>query len=222
MRSRKGSSPPGGGAPPAPTARPTRRAGPARRRREVDLSVDLGRGLVLRNPILVASGTFGYGIEYGDVVEVQRLGAICCKGTTLKPRIGNPTPRVTETPGGMLNSIGLQNPGVDAVVEKYAPRWAGWRVPVLVNVAGESVEDYVEVARRLDGVPGVAGIELNISCPNVGQGRPPVRARRRGGGRGHGGGPARDRPAAAGQAVAERGRRPADREGRSRRPAPTR
>ena len=87
---------------------------------DIDLSVDLGRGLVLPNPILVASGTFGYGVEYGDVVDVQRLGAICCKGTTLKPRIGNPTPRVTETPGGMLNSIGLQNPGVDAVVEKYA------------------------------------------------------------------------------------------------------
>jgi dihydroorotate dehydrogenase (NAD+) catalytic subunit len=137
---------------------------------DVDLSVDLGRGLVLPNPILVASGTFGYGVEYGEVVEVDRLGGICCKGTTLKARIGNPTPRVTETPGGMLNSIGLQNPGVDAVIEKYAATWATWRAPVLVNVAGESVHDYVEVARRLDGVPGVAGIELNISCPNVGRG----------------------------------------------------
>jgi dihydroorotate dehydrogenase (NAD+) catalytic subunit len=137
---------------------------------DVDLSVDLGRGLVLANPILVASGTFGYGIEYGDVVEVDRLGAICCKGTTLKPRIGNITPRVTETPGGMLNSIGLQNPGVDAVVEKYAATWTGWKTAVIVNVAGESVADYVEVVRRLDGVPGVAGIELNISCPNVGRG----------------------------------------------------
>src|SRR5436190_5590922 len=136
----------------------------------VDLSVDLGRGLVLQNPILVASGTFGYGIEYGDVVEVDRLGAICCKGTTLKPRVGNVTPRVTETPGGMLNSIGLQNPGVDAVIEKYAKTWTGWKTPVIVNVAGESVGDYVEVVRRLDGVPGIAGIELNISCPNVGRG----------------------------------------------------
>ena len=136
----------------------------------VDLSVDLGRGLVLENPILVASGTFGYGTEYADVVEVQRLGAICCKGTTLRPRIGNPTPRVTETPGGMLNSIGLQNPGVDAVIAKYAGTWSGWKVPVIVNVAGESIADYSEVARRLDGVPGVAGIELNISCPNVGAG----------------------------------------------------
>ena len=136
----------------------------------VDLSVDLGRGLRLQNPILVASGTFGYGVEYGDVVEVQRLGAICCKGTTLRPRVGNPTPRVTETPGGMLNSIGLQNPGVDAVIAKYAATWSGWRVPVIVNVAGESIADFTEVARRLDGVPGIAGIELNISCPNVGKG----------------------------------------------------
>ena len=136
----------------------------------VELAVALGRGLVLSNPILVASGTFGYGIEYGDVIDVQRLGAICCKGTTLRPRLGNPTPRVTETPGGMLNSIGLQNPGVNAVVDKYASTWAAWRVPVIVNVAGESIADYVEVARRLDGVPGVAGIELNISCPNVGAG----------------------------------------------------
>jgi len=136
----------------------------------VDLSVHLGRALVLENPVMVASGTFGYGVEYGDVVDVDRLGAICCKGTTLRPRQGNRPPRVTETPGGMLNSIGLQNPGVDAVIERYAALWAGWRVPVLVNVAGESIEDYVEVVRRLDGVPGIAGVELNISCPNVGKG----------------------------------------------------
>jgi dihydroorotate dehydrogenase (NAD+) catalytic subunit len=170
---------PGGAAPalpplPArPSATPRIQAVPEASRPptvEVDLSVDLGRGLVLPNPIAVASGTFGYGIEYGDVVDVDRLGAIFCKGTTLKPRIGNITPRVTETPGGMLNSIGLQNPGVDAVIEKYAETWVGWKTPVIVNVAGESVADYVEVVRRLDGVPGVAGIELNISCPNVGRG----------------------------------------------------
>ena len=140
----------------------------------VDLSVDLAPGrpgrLVLANPVMVASGTFGYGVEYGEVVDVQRLGAICCKGTTLKARIGNRPPRVTETPAGMLNSIGLQNPGVDAVVERYAATWAGWAVPVIVNVAGESIEDYVGVVHRLDAVPGVAGIELNISCPNVGKG----------------------------------------------------
>ncbi len=157
----------------APVAAPTPVAGIEARAAGVDLSVDLAPdhgGLVLKNPILVASGTFGYGIEYGDVVDVDRLGAICCKGTTLKPRTGNVTPRVTETPGGMLNSIGLQNPGVDAVIEKYAPLWREWKTPVIVNVAGESIADYVEVVRRLDGVPGVAGIELNISCPNVGKG----------------------------------------------------
>ena len=155
----------------APASGPSRTPTSARLALEsVDLTVDLGRGLVLPNPVLVASGTFGYGIEYGDVVDVDRLGGICCKGTTLKARIGNPTPRVTETPAGMLNSIGLQNPGVDAVIEKYAGEWTTWKAPVLVNVAGESVHDYVEVARRLDGVPGVAGIELNISCPNVGAG----------------------------------------------------
>lgn len=158
-------------APGSTVARPASSAGIADDgRASVDLAVDIGRGLILPNPILVASGTFGYGTEYSEVVDVDRLGGICCKGTTLRPRIGNPTPRVTETPGGMLNSIGLQNPGVDAVVERYAGTWAGWRVPVIVNVAGESVGDYVEVVRRLEGVPGIAGIELNISCPNVGKG----------------------------------------------------
>ena len=147
---------------------------PALRAADVDLSIDLAPerpgALALRNPILVASGTFGYGIEYSEVVEVERLGAICCKGTTLRPRFGNEPPRVTETPAGMLNSIGLQNPGVDAVIDKYSALWATWAVPVIVNVAGESIEDYVAVVRKLDGVPGVAGIELNISCPNVGKG----------------------------------------------------
>jgi dihydroorotate dehydrogenase (NAD+) catalytic subunit len=150
--------------------RPTLAQREALDRIDVSVAVAPDRGLVLPNPILVASGTFGYGIEYGEVVDVQRLGGICCKGTTLRPRIGNPPPRVTETPGGMLNSIGLQNPGVAAVLEKYGPVWQGWQVPVIVNVAGESIDDYVEVARRIDGVPGVAGIELNISCPNVGKG----------------------------------------------------
>jgi dihydroorotate dehydrogenase (NAD+) catalytic subunit len=162
---------PGTGTPPGSTTRPAALP-PAVPTRSVavDLSVDLGRGLVLRNPILVASGTFGYGVEYAEVVDVDRLGAICCKGTTLRPRQGNRPPRVTETPAGMLNSIGLQNPGVDAVLERYASQWAAWQVPVIVNVAGESIEDYVEVVRKLDLVPGIAGVELNISCPNVGKG----------------------------------------------------
>jgi dihydroorotate dehydrogenase (NAD+) catalytic subunit len=137
---------------------------------EVDLTVDLGRGLVLDNPILVAAGTFGYGVEYADIVEVDRLGAICTRGTTIRPRPGNPSPRMAPTPGGLLNSVGLHDPGVDAVVDRYAATWAGWRVPVIVNVAAGSVGDYVEVVRRLEGVPGIAGIELNLSCPDVARG----------------------------------------------------
>ncbi len=205
---------PGGRPRVARSRQPT--SGEERTDRDIDLTVDLAPGhggLVLANPILVASGTFGYGIEYGDVVDVERLGAICCKGTTLKPRVGNITPRVTETPGGMLNSIGLQNPGVDAVIEKYAPLWQGWQMPVIVNVAGESIADYVEVVRRLDGVPGVAGIELNISCPNVGKGGLQFAIERAGRRCRHRRGPAGDRPAAPRQALAERRRRPSHRPG---------
>lgn len=137
----------------------------------VDLAVDLApghkRGLRLRNPVLVASGTFGYGTEYQKLVDIQRLGAICSKGITLYPREGNLTPRIAETPSGMLNAIGLQNIGVERVVAEMAPIWARWEVPVIVNIAGESIEEYARLAERLDGVPGVAGLELNISCPNV-------------------------------------------------------
>jgi dihydroorotate dehydrogenase (NAD+) catalytic subunit len=139
-----------------------------------DLSVNLAphnpSGLVLRNPVAAAAGTFGYGTEYARIVAIQRLGAIFSKGTTLRPQRGAPPPRLAETPGGMLNAIGLQNPGVRAVVREKAPMWARWQVPVVVNVAGETVDEYVAVARMLDGVPGVAGIELNISCPNVAAG----------------------------------------------------
>jgi dihydroorotate dehydrogenase (NAD+) catalytic subunit len=116
---------------------------------------------------MTASGTFGYGIEYAKVVDVEGLGAIVCKATTLDPREGNPQPRLAETAAGMLNSIGLQNVGVKAVIAEKAPQWARWRVPVIVNIAGESVAEFVKLAELLDGVPGVAGLELNISCPNV-------------------------------------------------------
>jgi dihydroorotate dehydrogenase (NAD+) catalytic subunit len=135
----------------------------------LDLTVDLGRGLRLRSPVLVASGTFGYGF---DAPQVDRtvLGGIVTKGTTLRQREGNAPNRIAETPSGMLNAIGLQNPGVDHVARVYAPVWASWDVPVIVNVAGDSVDEYVAVARRLDGVPGIAGLELNISCPNVANG----------------------------------------------------
>jgi len=137
----------------------------------VNLAVQLApthpRGLWLKNPVMNASGTFGYGTEYSSLLDIQRLGAIVCKATTLEPREGNPQPRLRETPCGLLNSIGLQNIGVEALIEQKAPLWASWKVPVLVNVAGETVEDYARLASRLDGVPGVSGLEVNISCPNV-------------------------------------------------------
>ncbi len=134
---------------------------------QVDLSPRRPRELRLRNPVMVASGCVSYGLEYAAFLDIQRLGAIVCKGTTLRPRAGNPPPRLAETPAGLLNSIGLQNPGVEAVIAEYAPIWAGWEVPVLVNIAGETVGEYGELARRLDEVDGVAGLEVNISCPNV-------------------------------------------------------
>jgi dihydroorotate dehydrogenase (NAD+) catalytic subunit len=141
---------------------------------KLDLCVQLAphnrRGLLLTNPVMTASGTFGYGEEMGPVCEIQRLGAIICKGTTLAPREGNKQPRLAEIPGGMLNAIGLQNVGVDALIREKAPLWSKWNVPVVVNIAGESPEEYAEVARRLDNVPGINGIEVNISCPNVASG----------------------------------------------------
>jgi dihydroorotate dehydrogenase (NAD+) catalytic subunit len=137
----------------------------------VNLSVQLApnnpRGLLLKNPVMTASGTFGYGTEYSDFVDIEKLGAVVCKGTTLESREGNPQPRLAETPSGLLNSIGLQNIGVEALIKEKAPMWATWQVPVIVNIAGESIDDYARLAARLDGVAGVSGLEVNISCPNV-------------------------------------------------------
>jgi len=116
---------------------------------------------------MTASGTFGYGTEYSHMFDIQKLGAIVCKGTTLEPRDGNPQPRLAEVACGLLNSIGLQNIGVDALIRERAPIWAGWRVPVIVNIAGETIDDYARLASRLDGVAGISGIEVNISCPNI-------------------------------------------------------
>jgi len=118
---------------------------------------------------MVASGTFGYGFD-AQLVDRSALGAIVSKGTTPRPREGNAPTRIGETPSGMLNAIGLQNPGVEHVAREFAPLWATWEVPVIVNVAGDAIEDYVAVARRLDGIAGIAGLELNISCPNVANG----------------------------------------------------
>jgi dihydroorotate dehydrogenase (NAD+) catalytic subunit len=116
---------------------------------------------------MTASGTFGYGTEYSHLFDIQKLGAIVCKGTTLEPRDGNPQPRLVETASGVLNSIGLENIGVDALIKEKAPIWAGWQVPVIVNIAGETVDDYSRLAGKLDGVAGISGLEVNISCPNV-------------------------------------------------------
>ena len=133
----------------------------------VDLAVDAARGLRLRNPVLTASGTFGQGIEYAELIDVARLGAIVNKGTTPNMRPGNPQYRIAETPSGILNSIGLENPGAVEVARKYGVQWAALGVPVIVNVAGYSVEDYVYVVSEMAGTPGVVAYELNVSCPNV-------------------------------------------------------
>ena len=136
-----------------------------------DLSIQLApnnkKGLLLSNPVMTASGTFGYGDEYSQLFDIQQLGAIVCKGTFLNPREGNPQPRLVETASGVINSIGLQGMGVKALIEEKAPVWAKWKVPVIVNIAGDTVEEYWKVAQALEDVPGVSGIEVNISCPNV-------------------------------------------------------
>ena len=139
----------------------------------VNLSVELpGRkgSLLLANPIMTASGTFSFGLDEEHCFDVERLGAVVTKTVTLRPRAGSPQPRTAETPAGMLNAIGLQNPGVDAVVRRLAPRWERWRVPVVVSILGAAVDEYGELAARLDGVPGVSGIEVNISSPNARRG----------------------------------------------------
>jgi dihydroorotate dehydrogenase (NAD+) catalytic subunit len=129
------------------------------------LEVQLGR-LALSNPLLAASGTFGYGEEMEAFVDPGVYGGIVGKSISLKPRDGNPLPRVAETASGMLNSIGLQNPGIDAFVGTYLPRMRKYNTAVIVNIVGDTVEEYVEMASRLEGEPGADGIELNISCPN--------------------------------------------------------
>ena len=136
----------------------------------VDLAPGAKRSLVLPNPVMVASGTFGYGVEFAKVFDIQRLGAIVTKTTTLRPRRGNPPVRIAETPGGMLNSIGLQNIGVAALLRDLAPAYAAWRVPVVVSIMGFSAPEYAEVASRLEGVEGFSGVELNLSCPNTERG----------------------------------------------------
>ncbi len=139
----------------------------------MDLRVDLpGRkgSLSLANPVMTASGTFSFGLERGAGFDVQELGALVTKTVTIRPRSGSPQPRTAETPAGMLNAIGLQNPGVDAVIREMAPRWARWSMPVIVSILGSTIEEYGEVASRLEGVDGISGIEVNISSPNARRG----------------------------------------------------
>ncbi len=136
----------------------------------VDLAPGAKRSLVLPNPVMVASGTFGYGTEYAKVFDIQRLGGIVTKTTTLAPRRGNLPTRIAETPAGMLNSIGLQNIGVQALLRDLDPVYATWRVPVVASILGSTVEEYADCAAALEGATGITGLELNISSPNAQRG----------------------------------------------------
>ena len=133
------------------------------------LSVQIGK-LTLRNPVLVASGTFGYGQEYDALVDISRLGAVVTKGISLEPSPGNPPPRIVETPSGMLNAIGLQNVGFERFAAEKMPFLRACGVPVIVNFYGSTIEEYEELAQKLSDTEGIAGLEANISCPNIKQG----------------------------------------------------
>ncbi|MCG2704999.1 MAG: dihydroorotate dehydrogenase [Candidatus Omnitrophica bacterium] len=121
----------------------------------------------MKNPVAVASGTFGYGDEFEGLTDIKSLGAIVTKTITLHARVGNKPPRVTETPAGMLNSIGLENPGVERFLKEKMPSLVKFKIPIIVSIAGESTEEYAEIAKRLDSVREIDGIEINISCPNI-------------------------------------------------------
>lgn len=134
-----------------------------------DLSVNLA-GIPMKNPVMTASGTFGYGPEYADLVDINQLGAIVVKGICLNPTYGNATPRTFEVASGLINAIGLPGPGVDGFVKKYMPFLRQYNTPVIVNIWGKTIEEYAEVAERFDTVDGVAGLEVNLSCPNIKEG----------------------------------------------------
>lgn len=135
----------------------------------VNLEVKIG-DLILKNPILTASGTFGYGQEYADFIDLNRLGGFIVKGTTLNERQGNPYPRMVETPSGMLNAVGLQNKGVDYFIQHIYPELLKYDSKIIVNVSGATVQEYVEIAEKLEDLENISAIEVNISCPNVKQG----------------------------------------------------
>jgi len=135
----------------------------------LNLSVQLGK-LKLQNPVMVASGTFGYGVEYAQLLDLNQLGAVVVKGIRLEPVRGNPTPRTVEVASGLINAIGLQGPGVDGFIKKYWPFLKTLKVPAIINIWGTTVEEYAEVARRFDALGGVGALELNVSCPNIKKG----------------------------------------------------
>ena len=136
----------------------------------VNERIQLGKGLTLKNPVMTASGTFGYGEEYADFIDLTKIGGILVKGTTLNHREGNPYPRMAETPSGMLNAVGLQNKGVDYFVETIYPRIKDIDTNIIVNVSGSTIEDYCAVAEKVNALENIPAIELNVSCPNVKQG----------------------------------------------------
>jgi len=135
-------------------------------KKNIDLSVRLGR-ITLKNPVLVASGTFGYGEEYAELIDLNELGGIMVKAVTLEPREGNPPPRLAETPAGLLNAIGLENPGVEVFLKEKLSFLRGFQTAIIVNIAGEKEEEYLRLAERLNQVKGISALEVNISCPNV-------------------------------------------------------
>lgn len=140
--------------------------------KQPNLKVEVG-GIKMKNPVMTASGTFGYGEEFTPFIDLNKLGGMILKGITLKPKMGNPPPRIIETPSGMLNAIGLQNVGVEVLIKEKLPYLKKFNTPVIINISGDTIEEYVELARRLEEISvemGVAGLEVNISCPNVKKG----------------------------------------------------
>lgn len=135
----------------------------------IDISVNIA-GITIQNPVMTASGTFGFGREYGDFYDVNKLGALVTKGLTLLPKEGNPPPRIWETPAGMLNSVGLENPGVEKFIEEEWPYLSKLSIPVIANIDGDTVEEYQETAKKLSTLKKLAALEVNISCPNVEKG----------------------------------------------------
>ena len=135
----------------------------------MNLSVQIGT-LKLQNPVMAASGTFGYGVEYARLVDLNQLGAVVVKGIRLEPVSGNPPPRTVEVASGLINAIGLQGPGVDGFIKKYWPFLKGLKFPIIINIWGTTVEEYAEVAQRFDALGGVGALELNVSCPNIKEG----------------------------------------------------